>query len=82
MPAGICEHGVSLQGDILKLIQACTQSLSHYRGAINHFVSLAHYWIKQSYFNLPPILESTLTQQKPVSFGKYDQAFASVWTWL
>lgn len=27
-------------------------------------------------------MESTLTQQKPISFGKYDQAFASVWMWL
>lgn len=56
MPVGICEHGVSLQGDVLKLIQACTKSLSRYRGVINHFVSLAHYWIKQSHFNLPPYL--------------------------
>lgn len=56
MPVGICEHGVSLQGDMLKLIQAFTQSLSHYSGVINHFVSLAHYWIKQSHFNLPPYL--------------------------
>lgn len=56
MPVGICEHGVTLEGDMLKLIQACTQSLSHYRGVINHFVSLAHYWIKQRNFNLPPYL--------------------------
>lgn len=53
MPVAGCEHAVSLQGDMLKLIQACTQSLSHYGGVINHFVSLSHYWIKHSQFNLP-----------------------------
>lgn len=46
MPLGMREHGVSLRGDTLKLIQACTQCLSHYGGVINHFVSLSHYWIK------------------------------------
>lgn len=48
MPEAIREHAVSLQGDMLKLIQACTQSLFHYGGVINHFVLLSHNWIKQS----------------------------------
>lgn len=70
MPVSICEHGVSLQGDVLKLIQSCTQSLSHYGGVINHFVSLSHYWIRVILTFLP-ILESPLAH-KPISFGKCD----------